>query len=90
MKTVDVFNRVPFLFARLGEAGVKLQCEAQFESRALEYHDRATLRVMGPDGELKQDFDALEDGGANMTVALQREVTHTQLCFDHNNPPKRN
>ena len=69
-----IYNRIPFLFSRLKEPGVKKKCEDQFAEVAEHLHDDATLIAMGTDGPLKPDFDALGYDGSGMTVALQDEV----------------
>ena len=69
-----IYNRIPFLFSRLKEPGVKRKCGDQFAEVAEHLHDDATLIVMGTDGPLKPDFDALGYDGSGTTVALQDEV----------------
>ena len=69
-----IYIRIPFLFSRFKEPYVKKNCEDQFVEVAEHLHDDATLIVMGTDGPLKPDFDALGYDGSGMTVALQDEV----------------
>jgi len=69
---IDEYDRVPLLFARLDQPGIKQRCIHQLQSAPLERHERQTIRVMVQD--LKADFDAMNDDGTNMSDALSREV----------------
>ena len=71
---IDCFNRVPLLFTRLREPGIKAICDEQFRSVASGLHDRTTLKLMDPDGELFEDYQALQPDGTNMSPELSDQV----------------
>ena len=76
MLKVTPYDRIPYLFGRLKEAGVKRRIIEQFRCAPAAAHDDVTLNIMGVDGRLKADFDALNEDGTGMTVSLAAEVFH--------------
>lgn len=71
---VRPFGRIPYLFGRLGEPGVKRQVMEQFLEAPEYAHDDLTLAILSPTGRLRRDYDAMSGDGTGMSIALSRQV----------------
>jgi hypothetical protein len=77
---VRPFGSVPYLFARLGEEGVRDAAVAQFNSAPASAHHPLTLAMLSQSSRLRVDIDAMQADGGGMSEALQAEVYG--LCVD--------
>ena len=69
LQRIRVFDRLPYLFARLGEPGVRDRIRSQYEEVASHLHAGATLDIM-EDPSLRADFEAMHADGTGMSAAL--------------------
>ena len=74
VERLQVFDRVPFLLARLDEPGVRNRCLAQYRSCAARLHHRVSFDFLDVDGSLFNDVMSMDDDGSNMSPQLTREA----------------
>ena len=71
LKTAWV-DKIPYLFARLREPGVKAMCLDQWHAVPMMYHHRFSVAMMQPGGILRADFDRFPDDG--LSHALEEAI----------------
>ena len=76
------YNRIPLLFGRLNEPGIKEECIIQFRSVPVEAHELSTLEIITRAGRFFNDFVRVKRDGSNISPALMEEATRLNFCFD--------
>ena len=63
---VDYLDRIPLLFARLREPGVRAQCLLQYGQPDAIHYD-VSKEFLNPDLQLRQHVDNIRDDGTGVT-----------------------
>ena len=74
LRKLDYMHTIPYLFARLGEAGVNDLALRQFHSAPHSEHDPVTLKCLGPTSYLRPAVLALPSGGGPLPDVLEPHV----------------
>jgi len=69
---LDFFDRIPILFGRLKEPEVRARCIEQWEASSKK--DEASAEFMDEQGPLRDDVDAMNDDGTNVSVKLDAAI----------------
>ena len=84
-RTLDYLDKIPCLFARVGQPGVAQRCIEQFDSVDEREHDIISLEFCSPTrvGSMRTDMLAVDYDGSNVSARLQREVLKNGTTLPH-------
>ena len=72
--TFQVYDMIPWLFARLDEPGVRDRVKIQFRSVPSSKHDRVSLKMLDDGNEMAVHIDNMNPDGTGMHPDLAIEV----------------
>ena len=70
---IEPFDKIPYLYGRLDEPGIKKRCEDQFAEAEPSKHHRVSNDFQNPGGPLYADFNAVNDDGTGISPKLEAE-----------------
>ena len=74
LRKIGYLNKIPHLFARLDQPGVKALCQAQFDSAPLHSHCPVSKDFFGPGGPFAADVALIQPDGTGITETLALEI----------------
>jgi hypothetical protein len=74
LEKLEYLNTLPWLFARLDQPGVTDKCIEQWGAVPPNKHHARTVLVMSPDGDVRADFDMINNDGTGITFKVRQAV----------------
>ena len=76
---INFLDSIPWLLARLNEAGVSRRCIQQWQSVDRRHHQNASAYALEEGCQLRQDVESIAPDGSGLSMALQKEVSKIKI-----------